>query len=276
MKKLLLSDIVQPSVEGDSDFFSRKATAQDFEGLMDPVIAIHHFETTRNAPGAYAHSGTSEILYIFENSASYQTIDAKGNNHVVAPGGLLWVQGGRAAGHSEGPVRRGSHVEGIQLFLDMAADENNTSGKLSVKSDQIPLVEAEGIKVRVLFGGSGEVTSEVKTPKALTLLHITLEPEKEFRHVLPAHWSGTVFVLEGHFDLTVADETFELEEGMVMAMAHSQSGESIVFTGLATSQVLFVSAQPVHEIRPSKEIIGREPHLVPTGTHDPAKENRGL
>lgn len=275
MKKLLLSDIVQPSVEGNADFFSRKAKAEDFEGLMDPVIAIHHFETTRNAPGAFAHSGISEIFYIFEDSASYQTIDAKGNNNVVTPGGLLWVQAGRGTEHSEGPVRRGSRVEGIQLFLDLA-NQKSKPGTLSVKSNQVPVIESEGVKVRVLSGRTGDTISGAKTPQELTLLHITLEPGKEFRHNLPARWSGTVFAIEGHFDLMAADETFEIEEGMVMAMAHSHSDETIVFTGLAASQLLFVSGLPVHEIHPTQEMSGREPHLVPSGTHQTAGENSDL
>jgi redox-sensitive bicupin YhaK (pirin superfamily) len=137
---------------------------------------------------------------------------------------------------------------------------------LGISNSQIPVITNNGARVRVLCGSTAGITCDVKIPQELTILHIALEPGKEFRHILPAHWSGTLFALEGRFDVMTAEETFELEEGMAIAMAFSEYNESVVFTGLTCAQLIFVSGQPVQETQPVQGIFGREPHLVPAGT----------
>ena len=80
MKKLQLSSIITPEVQGDEKFFARKVRAKDFEGLMDPVIGFDHFELTKDIFGPHPHAGMSALSYVFEDSAPYQSIDSLGNN----------------------------------------------------------------------------------------------------------------------------------------------------------------------------------------------------
>jgi len=68
-----------------------------------------------------------------------------------------------------------------------------------------------------------------------------------------------------------SEETFELEEGMVIAMGHSGQNESILFTGLTPSKLLFVSGVPVEKGQIQEDLFEKEPHFVTTGTHNPHK-----
>lgn len=266
MGRLLLSDIIQPSVEGDFKFFARSAGAGDFEGLMDPLLAINHFETTGNVTSKYASTGISEIFYVFEDSAPYQATDTKGITTTVAPGSVLWVTPGEDKKHSEGPVQTGNRVEGVQLFLNSSGN-NDSAPTFSIDKSQMPLVDGEGIRVKVLCGKTGPIESKVETPQDLTVLHIALETGKEFRHILPANWSGTLFALEGRFDVMAAEETFELEEGMVISMGYSGHTESLLFTGLTSAKLLFVSGHPMKKEQPQEDLFERAPRFVPVGTH---------
>lgn len=269
MKKLLLSDIIQPTVDGDSNSFARRAVAGDFEGLMDPVLAITHFETTSSVTGGYAQSGVSEIFYVFEDSAPYQATGESGEM-IVTPGSLLWIKSGSKT-HSESREQTGRRVEGIQLFLK-SMHKNHDTTPLAIDRMEIPVIESEGVNVKILCGKTGQAISPVKMPQDLTILHISLEKEKDFRHTLPANWSGTLFALEGRFDVMASEETFELEEGMVISMGNSEQNESILFTGLTPSKLLFVSGLPVEKAQIQEDMFEKEPHFVPTGTHNLHKD----
>jgi len=182
MKKLLLSDIIQPIVEGDSGFFARRAVAGDFEGLMDPVLAINHFETTSNVTGAYAQDGVSEIFYVFEDSGHYQAMGESGER-TVTPGSFSWVTPGK---YLEGIEQTGGRVEGIQLFLNDKHKNHDTS-LLTIDRDEIPVIESEGVNVKILCGKTGETINPAKMPQDLTILHISLDRKKIFAiHFLQA------------------------------------------------------------------------------------------
>jgi redox-sensitive bicupin YhaK (pirin superfamily) len=80
--------------------------------------------------------------------------------------------------------------------------------------------------------------------------------------VLPENWSCTVFAIAGRFDVMTTEETFELEDGMVISMACSENNEPIRFTGLTAAEVFLVSGQPIREIHPLTDKENRETRLA--------------
>ena len=248
MNKLKLSTVITPEVQGDDQFFARKARAKDFNGLMDPIIGFDHFELTTDSFGPHPHAGMSALSYVFEDSAPYHSIDSQGNNIVVTPGSLLWTWAGKGVVHTEFPVPDGASVEGLQLFINIAASKKQFYPKsVFIDKSQMPEIKDDGVLVRVVCGETGNIKNEINTPDPLTILHVFLEAGKEFTHVLPAQWSGTVYVVEGHFDFTTNEETLELEEGAVQSMAFSDDNEPLTFTGISNSQFLFISGIPLQE-----------------------------
>lgn len=248
MNKLVLSTVITPDVQGDEQFFARKARAKDFDGLMDPIIGFDHFELKHDIFGPHPHAGMSAISYVFEDSAPYHSVDSRGNNIVITPGSLLWTYAGKGVVHSEFPVPDGATVEGLQLFVNIPANKKQEDPKsVFIDKSQIPEIQKEGVRVRVVCGETGSVVNKIKTPEELTMLHIFLETGKEFSHQLPAQWSGTVFVIEGYFDFMTNQTTIELEEGMVIAMAESDFDEPLKFTAITNCQLLLISGKPLHE-----------------------------
>lgn len=116
MNKLVLSAVITPEVQGDEQFFARKARAKDLDGFMDPLIGFDHFELKHDVFGPHPHAGMSAISYIFEDSAPYQSVDSQGNNVLITPGSLLWTWAGKGVVHSEFPVPDGAKVEGLQTI----------------------------------------------------------------------------------------------------------------------------------------------------------------
>lgn len=249
MKNLQLSDVITPPVQGNEEFFARKVRAKDFYGLMDPIIGFDHFELTKDVFGPHPHAGMAALSYVFQDSAPYQSIDSLGNNITVTPGSLLWTWAGSGIVHSEYPMPEGATVEGLQLFVNIpAAKKHLKPQSIFIDQSQIPEIKKEGVKVRVVSGETEGAINPITTPEPLTLLHIFIEAEKEFTHTIPVGWSGTVFAVEGHFEVITDEQTTELEEGSALAMAQSEHAESITLKGIGnSSQLLFISGQPLHE-----------------------------
>ncbi|KFF05362.1 pirin family protein [Flavobacterium reichenbachii] len=248
MNKLVLSTVITPEVQGDEQFFARKARGKDFEGLMDPIIGFDHFELKHDIFGPHPHAGMSAISYVFENSAPYHSVDSRGNNIVITPGSLLWTYAGKGVVHSEFPVPDGATVEGLQLFVNIPASKKQEDPKsVFIDKTAIPEITDEGVRVRVVCGESGKTVNKIETPDSLTLLHIFLEAGKEFSHLLPAQWSGTVLAVEGYFDFMTNQTTIELEEGMVIAMAESDFEEPLKFIGITNCELILISGKPLHE-----------------------------
>ena len=248
MNKLQLSTILLPEVQGDEQFFARKVRAKDFNGLMDPIIGFDHFELSTDTFGPHPHAGMSALSYVFEDSAPYHSLDSQGNNIIVTPGSLLWTWAGSGVVHTEFPFPDGASVEGLQLFVNIAAARKHLYPKsVLIDKSQMPEIKEDGVLVRVVSGETGSTKNQVHTPDPLTMLHIFLDEGKEFTHVIPAKWSGTVYAVEGHFDFTTNEETLELEEGMVLAMAFSDANEPLTFRAISNCQFILISGIPLQE-----------------------------
>ncbi len=162
-----------PDVQGDEQFFARKARSKDVGGLMDPIIGFDHFELTHDIFGPHPHAGMSAISYVFEDSAPYHSVDSRGNNIMITPGSLLWTWAGKGVVHSEFPVPEGATVEGLQLFVNIpAANKQDDPKSIFIESSKIPEIKEEGVRVRVVTGESGNIVNKTATPDSLTLLHI--------------------------------------------------------------------------------------------------------
>lgn len=248
MNKLQLSTIIAAKVDGDEQFFARKVRAKDFSGLMDPIIGFDHFELTTDTFGPHPHAGMSALSYVFEGSAPYHSIDSLGNDVLVTAGSLLWTWAGRGVVHTEFPSPDGAKVEGLQLFVNIpASDKQHVPQSVFIDKARMPEINEDGLRVKLICGETDRAKSGVYTPDPLTMLHVFLSPGKEFTHTLPAHWSGTVYVVDGLFNLTTNEGTNELAGGMVQSMSFSESAEPITFTGISHSQFMFISGKPLME-----------------------------
>lgn len=245
MKRLLISNIIQPAVTGNFVYFARNANSGDFQGLMSPVKAISHFATTGDRNGTYKRSHISKISYVLDNSATYITNDAEGEKTIVAPGNLLWVMASVNNDYAEGPTIYGEVAEVLAFYLDIPASNKNYSPTtIAISKNEIPEIVSDGIKTKILCGQSRGIINPAKIPLPLTILHISILAEKEFNHILPANYSGTVYVIKGSLTLRTSHESHELDEGEVIAMAYSKYNESISFQAKNVTEIIFVSGQP--------------------------------
>ncbi|MGL5321039.1 MAG: pirin family protein, partial [Aeromonas veronii] len=88
-----------------------------FNGLIDPVAMVDHFQMTAPTFEPHPHAGISAVTYLFEDSTSpHVNYDSLGNQGPIEPGALHWLAAGRGAVHTEQPEGASPYVHALQIF----------------------------------------------------------------------------------------------------------------------------------------------------------------
>jgi redox-sensitive bicupin YhaK (pirin superfamily) len=127
---------------------------------------------------------------------------------IIGPGDVQWMTSGRGIMHEEMPRRGPSGViNGFQLWVNLPAVEKMSQPRYQeVTADTIPMVENEGVKIRVVAGeynGSvGPVTEIAAKP---LYMDVTLEPNTKFSLPVTEGHALVTYVFEGagYFGLDV-------------------------------------------------------------------------
>jgi len=121
---------------------------------------------------------------------------------VITPGSLHWLQAGSGMVHEETPATPGVAALGLQIFVNMAAaHKQDAPAVFKVPTDDIPVVDVGGARVRVVAGEWGGRASPIaQDPRWAThvnLLDVTLQPHADVRLPLPAGHQGFALVVAG-------------------------------------------------------------------------------
>ena len=117
---------------------------------------------------------------------------------------------------------------------------------LLVRAEEIPVIEDDGHRVRVVLGRSGDVVGATGTPEPFTLLDIALSPGGAFSHPLAADEQAWIYVVSGAATLHSRDQARVLPEGRATTVRAGAEGVIRLEAGVATHAVL-MAATPIGE-----------------------------
>lgn len=172
-------------------------------GLVDPFIGVDVFNMPHNFFLPHPHGGMSAISYLLPQSpGGVRNRDSLGDDSVIAPGSLHWLQAGSGMVHEETPATPGVPAVGLQIFVNMArAHKQNAPAVFKVPGAHMPVVQLAGASVRVVAGEWGGQASPIaQDPRWATrvnLLDVTLQPGADVRLALPAGHQGFALVVVG-------------------------------------------------------------------------------
>jgi redox-sensitive bicupin YhaK (pirin superfamily) len=170
----------------------------------DPFLLFDHFAFNDPIEGPivgfpmHPHRGIETVTYMLEGNTRHR--DSLGNMGVIGPGDVQWMTSGRGIMHEEMPKRGPSgRVDGFQLWVNLPAAQKMSQPRYQeVKQDQIPLVEHEGVAVRVVAGSFGGVRGPVTEIAASPLyMDVTLQPGAGFSHEVPEGHTVLAYLFEG-------------------------------------------------------------------------------
>lgn len=173
-------------------------------GLMDldPFLLLDEFVIEEGAKGAgfpnHPHRGFETVTYML--SGRVEHADNAGNSGVIGPGGAQWMTAGRGIVHSEMPVGDGGAIRGLQLWVNLAADEKMKAPHYQdIAAAEIPSVTlANGGEIRVIAGMFGDVVGPVRGVAVNPLyLDLALGSGQETEISLTDGHQGIVYGLDG-------------------------------------------------------------------------------
>lgn len=147
----------------------------------------------------HPHIGIATVTYLFEGKILHR--DSLGSLQPIQPGDINLMVAGRGIVHSErerpemtaGPRT----IHGLQLWLALPeAQEEMAPAFYHYPDQQIPAVDVEGVKVRVMMGNAYGVTSPVKVFAHTLYVEAHLEAGQSL--VLPPADERGVYVAKGH------------------------------------------------------------------------------
>ena len=239
-------------LEIGTGFTARSFRERDFSGAMDPLVMVDHYRMSESTFGAHPHAGLSAVSVLFEDSeGEFHNRDSLGNDFDLMPGDLYWLKAGSGVVHDEAP-RAGARTHGLQVFVNLPARmKQDVPESLRVKAQDIPLLETDGNRVRVVLGESNGVMAQVSPALPMTILDGKIAAGYIFTHELRGAESGWVYAIEGGIELTVGGEKVRLQTGESVAITASAGSvaHTIELSNTAAAEAHFAlfAAEPVKE-----------------------------
>jgi len=147
----------------------------------------------------HPHINLATVTYLFEGEIVHR--DSLGSMQPIRPGAVNWMTAGRGVVHSErtSPELKatGSHLFGIQtwLALPLAHEEAEASFTHYAEND-LPMLDAEGKRVRVMVGHAWGLHSPVRTFSEMIYADVTLNPGAALP-IETIHEERAIYVVSG-------------------------------------------------------------------------------
>lgn len=186
----------------------RRSFGPSRENPLDPFLLFDHFAFNDPIEGPivgfpqHPHRGIETVTYMLDGSTRHR--DSLGNMGIIGPGDVQWMTSGRGILHEELPKRgQSGKVDGFQLWVNLpAARKMDVPRYQEIRADDIPAVEREGVRLRVIAGEvegiSGPVTEIAAQP---LYIDVTLDAGEEITlDIQDGHTAAAyVFMGEGEF-----------------------------------------------------------------------------
>ena len=238
----------QPTSDGAGVKLVRVLT-QNLQRRLDPFLMLDAFgsDSRDDYIGGFPdhpHRGFETVTYMLEGRMRHR--DSAGNEGLLTNGAVQWMTAGRGVIHSEMPEQEDGRMEGFQLWLNLPArDKMCAPWYRDIPSTEIPEVQAEGVRVRVIAGQAlgvqGAMQREATAP---TYLDVHLAPGARFDQPLPPAHNAFVYVYRGA--LTVADT--EAPQQRMALLANTPGSDGVVLrAGPQGARAVLIAGQPLNE-----------------------------
>jgi quercetin 2,3-dioxygenase len=209
---------------------------------IEPFLVITEFRMEKPVFGPHPHAGISVLTYMLPDSeGNFINRDSKGDFSIIEPGGVHITQAGSGIHHDEFPQEPGVECHGFQIWINHASKDRFVEPKaMHAKAAEIPIVERQDAKVRVLVGQFEGVNSSNELLTKVALLHIFLAPNA--RITLPAQEMAFVYGLKG--EAQGAEQTIK---GQALVNYAQVGDEVTLVAGPGGFEFLFGTGIPLNE-----------------------------
>lgn len=193
----------------------------------------------------HPHIGLSTLTYLFEGSIMHR--DSIGSVQEINPGAVNWMTSGKGIVHSErtpdtlrGKAKR---MHGLQIWVALPKDKEEMKPSFShVGADDLPTIDTDGVKMRLIAGKAMGYESPVPVYSELFLLEILSEEAHKLNLGEALYGEIAIYVLEG----SVKTENQKLESGKLLVAKNS---DLCSLQMAANSKIFVFGGEPFPEER---------------------------
>src|SRR5918997_285824 len=188
----------------------------------------------------HPHINLATVTYLFEGQIMHR--DSLGTEKTIEPGAVNWMRAGRGIVHSErtSPERKrtGQRLFGIQTWMALP-DEQEESDPAFVHhgSDELPTVDAEGIRARLIAGEAFGARSPLETPSETLYADVHLAAGTRLP-IDASYEERALYTIAG--EIEVAGDAFGPGQLLVL-----KPGDPIVVAATAEARFMLFGGAPM-------------------------------
>ncbi len=242
----LVETVIVPRVRDLGGFEVRRALPSKQRQMIGPFIFFDQAGPAEMITGEgidvrpHPHIGLATVTYLFDGEMRH--LDSLGTEQAIIPGDVNWMTAGRGIVHSERSPEsqrsRGARLFGIQSWVALPehAEESNP-GFFHHEGDSLPVLDAEGKRVRLIAGSLFGLASPVKT--AIDMFYADAVLDAGSKLPLPAgHEERGIYIVDGSIE--IAGDHFESGRLLVF-----RPGDEITVIARHSSRIMLLGGEPM-------------------------------
>lgn len=210
-----IDTVIVPRARDLGGFEVRRALPAPRRQMVGPFIFFDQMGPAEFLTGQgvdvrpHPHIGLSTVTYLYEGKMHHR--DSLGTDMWIEPGAVNWMTAGHGITHSErtdGDLRHRPHdLFGIQTWVAQPKGaEDGAAAFEHVGAEKLPVLENEGVTLRLILGGAYGERAPVKVPMEMFYADALLQPGAAMP--LPdGHEDRGLYVVQGGVE--IAGQTFE-------------------------------------------------------------------
>jgi len=188
----------------------------------------------------HPHINLATVTYLFEGQILHR--DSLGTEKAIEPGAVNWMRAGRGIVHSErtSPERKrtGQRLFGIQTWMALPEQqEESDPAFVHHGSDELPMIDADGIRARLIAGDAFGRRSPLKTPSQTLYADVHLAAGAQLP-IDGAYEERALYTIAG--EIEIAGDTFGPAQLLVL-----RPGDPIVVRAPASAQFMLFGGAPM-------------------------------
>ncbi len=243
-----IETVIVPRARDLGGFEVRRALPAPRRQMVGPFIFFDQMGPAEFVTGQgidvrpHPHIGLATVTYLHRGAIHHR--DSLGTDQWIEPGAMNLMIAGHGITHSErmdgAALKTPQSLFGIQSWIALPKGaEDRDAAFIHAPEGELPMLEGEGKKVRLILGDAYGERAPVETPSEMFYLDAMLEPGAGMP--LPDnHEDRGAYVLEGSVE--IAGETYDQGKMMVfrpgdsVSMKAGPQGARVMLLGGATME----------------------------------------
>lgn len=248
-----IEHLILPAVRDLGDGFKvRRALPSAQRRTVGPFIFLDSFGPTVFKAGEgldtrpHPHIGLSTMTYLLDGEMLHR--DSEHYVQTIRPGEINLMTAGKGIVHSERSTelarQAGGTVFGFQSWLALpVAHEEADPGFQHVSAGEIPVIEDEGVTVRVLAGALHDKQAPTRTLSDLFYADVVLEAGARYR-IHKEHVERAIYVVSGEVTVSGQDGRFGRDQLVIF-----KPETEIVLSAMGLTRLILLGGEPLPEKR---------------------------